>query len=678
MPGVGLARTRQYGRTIGVSEDETPGEQLKRSYQAKTCHEIMVMMALDFRAADVNDDKHLTLREFKSMLPASSQKTLKPEELEAWFSTMDINQDGLISMQEFFIVAMQLAAWRSGAGLTTIFAAYDRDGSGVVNEMEFATAAMGMGFADIASTMFHELDVDGSGTISLLEIINRVRMLSQRRSDCANLRAFLNAMDEQIVEEIDGHSSRPHDGSARDARPPPALGTGQSRRAASSMLMNQVQVAMKEVKDAEGLRAAMSLQLEAVKPMLKRELPSCRKPLRQSDDMAAMLSLFKKWDLNGDGMLGKHEFLVVIKNLAADEEYWRTTLRAIVEEVWDTLEDDDGKADLLRVCRWIENAGPRPVTLAPTHGREKTASLTPCDAVGATSTRPHESFSKPGRTQQQALSRPASAAQLRRPASASCGSMLLDRQAVRQRFVSSRLASPSHGNFQSWLAEISKPAGAAWLSDVAKHVDAQHARESRMLWQDVSMEGKLTRATRSVGNGHNSTSSLNGAQTCSNVSPCPSSLGSSCRSRLSSPMFRPGSSPQLRVQAEGRALRNIVHSAPTHSICLHVKPETEERWRTQAEGRSRTSALGNGAPASNRGLAFYSKIIDQMYAQGHLLEEAEEEPTPARKNYRRPKPLKRASTLRTSTLRTSTSRNSTSRTSTSKRTSKRPARFVTE
>ena len=115
---------------------------------------------MNFRSGDGDGDEELDFDEFVAMLPEPSRKRHTRAQIRDWFDTMDVDKSGKISMQEFFLFSAQAAAWRSGAGLATVFKKYDRDGSGTMDEMEFTSAIMGMGFGDIAASLFKDLDVD--------------------------------------------------------------------------------------------------------------------------------------------------------------------------------------------------------------------------------------------------------------------------------------------------------------------------------------------------------------------------------------------------------------------------------------------------------------------------------------------------------------------------------------
>lgn len=331
-----LSRTRRYGEKVGLSEPPPPSERIRASHHARASSRIMISLALRFRTADVDNSGYIDYGEFRSMLASRTLQRVRPAVVRGWFDTLDLDSDGYISMAEYFLSSLQLAAWLSGAGLTSIFSAYDQDNSGYVSQQEFETATMAMGFADVATDMFHKFDGDRSGSISLLEIINRVRAISLSNKDSANLRAFLKAIEERIDELQEGshHRATP----AHDRMVPRARSQSRAKSGEEAILEERVKRILHEATDEDGLRQGLLLQVdlmnacstqEGSSPLLSGSIPS-------DDRLIGVIQLFQHWDLNHDGMLDKHELLVYVKKLISDEECWRARLRGIVDDVLST------------------------------------------------------------------------------------------------------------------------------------------------------------------------------------------------------------------------------------------------------------------------------------------------------------------------------------------------------
>ena len=62
-----------------------------------------------------------------------------------------------------------------GSGLEDVFERYDKEGKGVLDAIEFATAAEDIGFGDVANDIFVEFDPDNSGTVSHGEILDQIK-----------------------------------------------------------------------------------------------------------------------------------------------------------------------------------------------------------------------------------------------------------------------------------------------------------------------------------------------------------------------------------------------------------------------------------------------------------------------------------------------------------------------
>ena len=84
---------------------------------------------------------------------------------------LDEDGSGSVGFKEYFRFSMQAAAWRTGLGISSLFGTFDRDGSGELDEMEFTSAIMSMGFGNVAAELFNELDSNGSGRIRQVAVV---------------------------------------------------------------------------------------------------------------------------------------------------------------------------------------------------------------------------------------------------------------------------------------------------------------------------------------------------------------------------------------------------------------------------------------------------------------------------------------------------------------------------
>ena len=134
--------------------------------------------ATAFYAADVNSDQKLDFEEFKAV--ASGFERAGDATLREMFEMADRNGSGGITRDEWFFWVMswlQLFGDDSRTQLTH-FGKFDQTGDGLLNLSEFTRAVEQFGFGSLGHQIFAELDVDGSGRISYVELIESLR--SQR------------------------------------------------------------------------------------------------------------------------------------------------------------------------------------------------------------------------------------------------------------------------------------------------------------------------------------------------------------------------------------------------------------------------------------------------------------------------------------------------------------------
>ena len=148
--------------------------------------------AVAFLEADVNGDAILDYEEFKSACPKKLKEQINETELREIFDSVDHDQSGGISMDEYFLWALSVASENTGSGIEAVFRKYDKDNEGSLDAMEFSRAVEDMGFGSMAHELFLELDKDGSGSVAYSELED---MLRQRRGTVGrNAKLFLTSL----------------------------------------------------------------------------------------------------------------------------------------------------------------------------------------------------------------------------------------------------------------------------------------------------------------------------------------------------------------------------------------------------------------------------------------------------------------------------------------------------
>ena len=105
----------------------------KASKQVSEARKHIARKAAEFDDADSSDatgafDHELDKAKFLTILPRD--KSFNEADLDAWWTLLDIDGDGVITKAEFFTYALCAASRRAGAGVEEIFRVYDQDGSG--------------------------------------------------------------------------------------------------------------------------------------------------------------------------------------------------------------------------------------------------------------------------------------------------------------------------------------------------------------------------------------------------------------------------------------------------------------------------------------------------------------------------------------------------------------------
>ena len=123
------------------------------------------------------------------------------DDLRDVFDSVDADKSGDISMEEYFLWTLSIAAEKAGSGLEEMFKRYDSSGEGVLDADEFTRAVEDMGFGSVAHELFLEMDQDEGGSVSYVELIAMIQ--SRTMSVGRECKRFLTAMafdrQEQVV-----------------------------------------------------------------------------------------------------------------------------------------------------------------------------------------------------------------------------------------------------------------------------------------------------------------------------------------------------------------------------------------------------------------------------------------------------------------------------------------------
>jgi len=131
----------------------------------------MTETAARFAEHDLDCNQRLDFEEFYGMQPRKLQDAYGADEIRRWFDKADLDGDGTVSIDEFFLWSLGNAALHNGASsISAAFAKYDADKTGCLDAREFERACKDMGFGVVAHSIFASLDHDHSGTVSYKEL----------------------------------------------------------------------------------------------------------------------------------------------------------------------------------------------------------------------------------------------------------------------------------------------------------------------------------------------------------------------------------------------------------------------------------------------------------------------------------------------------------------------------
>ena len=128
-----------------------------------------------FAEADRDGDARLSFAEFLAMMPAPMKIQFNHDQLNSWFEAADRNSDGFVDIHDYWRWSLGKLVSRHGVdALRAVFLQADTDGSGMIDESEFAQVAEAMGFGSVAHEVFHDLDDDGSGSVTYNELLSNL------------------------------------------------------------------------------------------------------------------------------------------------------------------------------------------------------------------------------------------------------------------------------------------------------------------------------------------------------------------------------------------------------------------------------------------------------------------------------------------------------------------------
>ena len=335
-----------------------------------------------FFEADIDGNKELSYEEFVTLVPKVLAQS-STVDVRALFDSADADGDGAVTIDEFFLWMLGFAHHQTGSGLEGVFNKYDKDGNQALDSAEFHLAAEDMGFGEISSSLFTELDPENTGRINATELQRYLKTRGSSRDAKRFLAALayddsavaLNtsnwrlttesaeAVRAQLISLLAEHSppARISDlframtnGSSfnQDQMPVVLERLGMRHEGGHEWLMNQLFSAMDTdgsgvvgmrdlhgwmTTDHEG-RKSRSQKLvlgTAIPHDIKWTTDALRKALQLMllRSELAPIDLMRAWDDQrqdgGEGNLVRQEFIKHLKKTVNDQQLWEETFRDV-------------------------------------------------------------------------------------------------------------------------------------------------------------------------------------------------------------------------------------------------------------------------------------------------------------------------------------------------------------
>jgi hypothetical protein len=250
-------------------------------------------------AAQDSDNVGLNFDEFCALVRKREAGQHTMEELHKRFQQLDITRSGRIELHTY---TLRDALARSVTRLSEIFEVWDEDGNGMVDLREFRRAVRSLGYSDVPlehiDQTFHEFDEDNSGLMSRFEMQKKIR---QYAGHLVTQQHALRRLDDTIVD----------------------------RRGA--VLSTTVKI------DRDSKRSVSEQVREALET-----------------NMVRVIDLFRDWDEDGNGLVGRNEFFKGVAALGVH------VTRAEANELFDEFDtDNSGSIEYFELHKLLRQSSAR-------------------------------------------------------------------------------------------------------------------------------------------------------------------------------------------------------------------------------------------------------------------------------------------------------------------------------
>jgi len=270
--------------------------------------------AMEFDAADADQNSKLDFGEFSRMVREREEGTHSEAELRARFSAIDENNNSMIDLDEFIRFSLRDALARSSSRVIDLFREWDEDDSGSIDLKEFRKAIKALGFdapAEEIDSVFKQLDTDGSGSIEYKELNKKLRSGAGSTLD--------PSLRPGAMGEINAKAENKH-----------KLRRGKMSGQRGAVLGSSVQLA--PIEDGKSV-------IEQLRDILNK-------------NAVRVIDLFRSWDDDGNGKVSASEFRKAVAALGYKAP------KKDVNEVFKAFDiDNSGEIDYNELNRALRRGG---------------------------------------------------------------------------------------------------------------------------------------------------------------------------------------------------------------------------------------------------------------------------------------------------------------------------------
>lgn len=366
-----------------------------------------------FAEADENEDYALDEDEFRRVLSTRTLNFHSSEEIQKWYHMADVSGTGQLTMPTYFLWSIVSATHKTGVQVRDIFNRYDKDGSGVLDELEFGLAVEDMGYGDHAHLLFSALNLNDDRTVSYPSITDGIEHLTDKPSkEVTDFLTSLAANFEYKRDLVIDDSAHKFDGDTPEAVRVSLLALLEREKSSfklsdlfremdddgsnlvsASEFSRAFEDELKFVGDVtvltqifealdgdnsgrmgfselqawlRGKKTTAAIKLEAMSSISlasrvvaeedawdEARLQTELKQLFESRGLLAA-DVVRAW-AGEDFLISKTEFLTQLKALVADEKLWYSEVRGAVTDAFDTIDSaDDGAISVVELSAWLE------------------------------------------------------------------------------------------------------------------------------------------------------------------------------------------------------------------------------------------------------------------------------------------------------------------------------------